>query len=185
MGFGCKKLNCLITSGGFPLILAEQQTGLLVVADYRGHFCQKCKTGGVGWVYVKNSNRYGMAGWYPMRAMKEGFVGISMTNTSPLIAPTRVKEVAPGTNPIAVGVPAGDDQFLLDMARTAIAVGKIEIQRRKGENIPEGWAQNAEGALTTDLEEACCLMPLGSAELNSGYKGYGNVKKLCSAYAII
>ncbi|KAL9923576.1 uncharacterized oxidoreductase YjmC isoform X1 [Glossina fuscipes] len=143
-----------------------------------GNFCmdlaiKKSKTAGVGWVCVKNSNHYGMAGWYPMKAMKEGFVGISMTNTSPLMAPTRAKEAALGTNPIAVGVPAGDDHFLLDMATTAVALGKIEIQRRKGEDIPEGWAQNVEGASTTDPEQACCLMPLGGAEGNSGYKGYG------------
>lgn len=118
-----------------------------------------------------------MAGWYSLRAMKEGLIGISMTNTSPLMAPTRSKEAALGTNPISVGASASNNKkFLLDMATTAVAVGKIEIQRRKGEPIPEGWAQDPNGNITTDAElafETGCLMPLGGSELTSGYKGYG------------
>ncbi|XP_037819236.1 uncharacterized oxidoreductase YjmC-like [Lucilia sericata] len=146
-----------------------------------GNFCmdlaiKKAKQVGVGWVCAKGSNHYGMAGWYPMRAMKEGLVGMSMTNTSPLMAPTRSKEAALGTNPLSLGVPVKDDKFLLDMATTAVAVGKIEIQRRKGEALPHGWAQDPNGAETTDPDLAFqtgCLMPLGGAEINSGYKGYG------------
>lgn len=146
-----------------------------------GNYCmdlaiKKAKQVGVGWVCAKGSNHYGMAGWYPMRAMKEGLVGMSMTNTSPLMAPTRSKEAALGTNPLSLGVPAKDDHFLLDMATTAVAVGKIEIQRRKGEPLPHGWAQDPEGNETTDPELAFqtgCLMPLGGPEITSGYKGYG------------
>ncbi|XP_073824336.1 uncharacterized oxidoreductase YjmC isoform X1 [Musca autumnalis] len=146
-----------------------------------GNFCmdlaiKKAKQVGVGWVCAKGSNHYGIAGWYPMRAMKEGLVGMSMTNTSPLMAPTRSKEAALGTNPLSLGVPAKDDKFLLDMATTAVAVGKIEIQRRKGAPLPDGWAQDPEGRVTNDAELAFktgCLMPLGGPEINSGYKGYG------------
>ncbi|XP_075151446.1 putative oxidoreductase YjmC isoform X2 [Haematobia irritans] len=146
-----------------------------------GNFCmdlaiRKAKQVGVGWVCAKGSNHYGIAGWYPMRAMKEGLVGMSMTNTSPLMAPTRSKEAALGTNPLSLGVPAKDDKFLLDMATTAVAVGKIEIQRRKGDPLPDGWAQDPEGGVTNDAELAFqtgCLMPLGGPEINSGYKGYG------------
>ncbi|KAM7352756.1 putative oxidoreductase YjmC isoform 2-T2 [Cochliomyia hominivorax] len=146
-----------------------------------GNFCmdlaiKKAKQVGVGWVCAKGSNHYGMAGWYPMRAMKEGLVGLSMTNTSPLMAPTRSKQACLGTNPLSLGVPVKDDKFLLDMATTAVALGKIEIQRRKGEPVPHGWAQDPDGNETTDAELAYqtgCLMPLGGSELNSGYKGYG------------
>uniref|UniRef100_A0A1A9WHK1 Malate dehydrogenase n=1 Tax=Glossina brevipalpis TaxID=37001 RepID=A0A1A9WHK1_9MUSC len=153
-----------------------------------GNFCmdlaiEKAKTVGVGWVCAKNCTHYGIAAWYPLRAIKEGFVGISMANTSPLMTPTRAKKAAIGTNPLAVGVPAGNGHFLLDMATTAVALGKIEIQRRKGENLPAGWALDSEGLPTIDTDVALrkpSLMPLGGFELNSGYKGYGNVKKCYS-----
>ncbi|XP_058838917.1 uncharacterized oxidoreductase YjmC isoform X2 [Topomyia yanbarensis] len=147
-----------------------------------GNFCmdlavKKAKEVGVGWVCAKRSNHYGIAGWYTLRAMKEGCIGISMTNTSPLASPTRSKEAALGTNPLSVGAPAENgDGFVLDMATTAVAVGKIEMQRRKGEPIPVGWAQDPTGHPTTDANVAFdtgCLMPLGGTELTSGYKGYG------------
>ncbi|XP_035917150.1 uncharacterized oxidoreductase YjmC [Anopheles stephensi] len=147
-----------------------------------GNFCmdlaiRKAKEVGVGWVCAKRSNHYGIAGWYTLRAMNAGCIGMSMTNTSPLASPTRSKEAALGTNPISVGAPGKDgDGFVLDMATTAVAVGKIEMQRRKNEPIPVGWAQGPDGHPTTDAGVAfdtACLMPLGGTELTSGYKGYG------------
>ncbi|XP_064540591.1 uncharacterized oxidoreductase YjmC isoform X2 [Drosophila montana] len=147
-----------------------------------GNFCmdlaiKKAKTVGVGWVCSRGSNHYGMAGWYALRAMENGLVGMSMTNTSPLMAPTGAKESALGTNPLSLGAPAGDsDHFLLDMATTAVAVGKIEIQNRKGAPLPDGWAQDPDGKVTNDAQLAFatgCLLPLGGTELTSGYKGYG------------
>uniref|UniRef100_A0A182PDI9 Malate dehydrogenase n=1 Tax=Anopheles epiroticus TaxID=199890 RepID=A0A182PDI9_9DIPT len=147
-----------------------------------GNFCmdlaiRKAKEVGVGWVCAKRSNHYGIAGWYTLRAMNAGCIGMSMTNTSPLASPTRSKEAALGTNPISVGAPGKDgDGFVLDMATTAVAVGKIEMQRRKNEPIPVGWAQGPDGHPTTDASvafETACLMPLGGTELTSGYKGYG------------
>ncbi|XP_023163393.1 uncharacterized protein LOC111594362 isoform X2 [Drosophila hydei] len=147
-----------------------------------GNFCmdlaiKKAKNVGVGWVCAKGSNHYGMAGWYALRAMESGLVGMSMTNTSPLMAPTGAKEAALGTNPLSLGANAcGKDHFLLDMATTAVAVGKIEIQNRKGASLPDGWAQDPEGKVTNDAKlafETGCLCPLGGTELTSGYKGYG------------
>lgn len=147
-----------------------------------GEFCmdlalEKAKTVGVGWVVAKRSNHYGIAGYYTMRAEREGFIGISMTNTSPLMSPTRSREAALGTNPLSIAAPANNrDSFVLDMATTAVAVGKIEMQRRKELPIPEGWAQDPKGDITTDAELAFktgCLMPVGGAEVTSGYKGYG------------
>ncbi|XP_036220576.2 uncharacterized oxidoreductase YjmC [Bactrocera oleae] len=172
--------------GAIPEILKETpstawvdgRNGLGVVV---GNFCmdlaiKKAKAVGVGWVCAKGSNHYGIASWYVLRALKEGLMGITTTNTSPLMAPTRSKEAALGTNPISFGAPAKDDKFLLDMATTAVAVGKIEIQRRKGDPLPDGWAQDPTGNQTNDAELAFstgCLMPLGGPEISSGYKGYG------------
>uniref|UniRef100_A0A1A9VE73 Malate dehydrogenase n=1 Tax=Glossina austeni TaxID=7395 RepID=A0A1A9VE73_GLOAU len=146
-----------------------------------GNFCmdlaiKKAKKVGVGWVCAKNCNHYGMCGWYPLRAMKEDLVGISMSNASPIMAPTGGKEAALGTNPISVGAKAEDDQFLLDMATAASSLGRIEIQCRRGEKIPEGWLQKLEAASTTDREATSkdfIVMPLGGGSSGSSHKGYG------------
>ncbi|KAM8709596.1 hypothetical protein ACLKA7_016410 [Drosophila subpalustris] len=170
-----------------PKILKETPStawvdGLNGLGAVVGNFCmdlaiKKAKNVGVGWVCAKGSNHYGIACWYVLRAMEQGLVGMSMTNTSPLMAPTGAKEAALGTNPLSLGAPAANgDKFLLDMATTAVAVGKIEIQRRKGAPLPDGWAQDPEGNVTNDAElgfKTACLMPLGGSELTSGYKGFG------------
>lgn len=138
---------------------------------------EKARNTGVGWVAVKGSNHNGMAGYWAQKAADAGMIGMAFTNTSPLMAPTRSKQAALGTNPISVVAPASDgESFYLDMATTAVAVGKIEMQCRKGEPIPAGWAQGADGNETLDAEEAYetkRLMPLGGGELTSGYKGFG------------
>ncbi|XP_039759202.1 uncharacterized oxidoreductase YjmC-like [Pararge aegeria] len=138
---------------------------------------KKAKTTGVGWVTVKGSNHNGMAGYWAKKAANEGLIGMAFTNTSPLLAPTRSKKAALGTNPLSVVAPAADGEtFYLDMATTAVAVGKIEMQMRKEEPIPTGWAQDPIGNQTNDAELAFktgCLMPLGGGEETSGYKGYG------------
>ncbi|XP_046661703.1 uncharacterized oxidoreductase YjmC-like [Homalodisca vitripennis] len=147
-----------------------------------GNFCmdiaiKKARDCGVGWVVAKGSNHYGIAGWYSMKALNHNMLGMSFTNTSPLMSPTRSKESALGTNPLSLAAPAKDgDSFVLDMATTAVAVGKIEVQRRKNEPIPVGWAQGPDGRPTTDADLAfktSALMPLGGEERTSGYKGYG------------
>lgn len=147
-----------------------------------GRFCmdlaiQKAKTVGVGWVCAKDSNHYGIAGWHALYAEQHGLIGISMTNSSPSMCPTRSSQHALGTNPISLAAPAENgDSFVLDMATTAVALGKIELQRRKGESIPSGWAQGPDGNITTDANVAFdtnCLLPLGGSEITSGYKGYG------------
>lgn len=156
-----------------------------------GNFCmelamKKAKEVGVGWVCAKQSNHYGIAGKYSLMAIEKKLIGMSFTNTSPFMTPTRGIKAALGTNPLALGAPGKDgDSFVLDMATTAVAVGKIEIQRRKNAPIPEGWAQDDKGNITTNAEVAfnsAALMPVGGAEITSGYKGYGlglMVETLC------
>lgn len=109
----------------------------------------------------KGSNHYGIAGWYTMRAQKQGMIGMSGTNTSPLMCPTRAMESGLGTNPLSFAAPAENgDSFVLDMATTAVAVGKIEIQKRKGVPIPEGWAYDTKGNMTTDAGLKVKFFPL-------------------------
>ncbi|XP_072903838.1 uncharacterized oxidoreductase YjmC-like isoform X2 [Hemitrygon akajei] len=147
-----------------------------------GNFCMdlaisKAKKVGIGWVCAYGSNHYGIAGFYSMKAVKCGLIGMSYTNTSPLVVATRAKECTLGTNPISVAAPAlGDDMFVLDMATSAVALGKIEVQRRHGEMVPEGWGCDPNGKNTTDpasILHGGGLLPLGGSEATSGYKGYG------------
>lgn len=138
---------------------------------------EKARAFGIGMVSARGSNHYGICGYYALMAMEHDMIGFSCTNTSPLMAPTRSRQSALGTNPIGLGMPASNgDEFVLDMATTAVALGKIELANRKGESIPEGWAMDKDGNLTTEPAKALesyVLMPLGGAEKHSGYKGYG------------
>lgn len=146
-----------------------------------GNFCmklamKKAKEVGIGWVVAKGSNHFGICGWYTMQAAKEGLVGISLTNTSPIMAPTRGKKAILGTNPISVAAPAKGDDFVLDMAMTTVALGKVEMQDRKNESIPEGWALTKEGEMARNPKDVLnngTLLPLGGDESTSGFKGYG------------
>lgn len=161
--------------------LIDGKNGLgVVVGEFSMKLAiEKAKATGVGWVCAKGSNHFGICQWYTQMALKEGFLGIASTNTSPLVTPTRAKTPVFGTNPVAIAVPGKNgDSFILDMSTSSVAVGKIEIQMRKNEPLPStSWALGTDGQPTTDPHEAFYkssgLMPLGGAEINSGYKGYG------------
>jgi LDH2 family malate/lactate/ureidoglycolate dehydrogenase len=125
---------------------------------------------------VGHSNHYGIAGWYALRAADAGLIGISLTNTSPVVAPTRAIDPLIGTNPIAIAAPAGRwGVFCLDMATSTVPRGRIEVAARRGESLPVGWAIDEEGRPATTPEAALrgALQPLGGSEATAGYKGYG------------
>ncbi|KAK7100708.1 hypothetical protein V1264_023614 [Littorina saxatilis] len=149
-----------------------------VVGDFSMQLAiSKAKTAGVGLVTAKNSNHYGIAGWYAMQASEQGLLGMSMTNTSPLSVPTRGQKPTLGTNPISLAAPAkpGDD-FVLDMATTTVALGKIELHDRKQIPIPNSWGVDEQGKESNDPKvviDKGGLMPLGGSEMTGGYKGYG------------
>jgi L-2-hydroxycarboxylate dehydrogenase (NAD+) len=138
---------------------------------------------------VRNTNHYGIAGWYAMRAAERGMIGMSLTNTSPLVAPTRARVSMLGTNPIALAAPAGRyGALVLDMATSTVPRGRIEVAARRGEALPVGWAigPGGEAALTAEAALAGALQPLGGEESNAGYKGYGlalMVEVLCGILA--
>ncbi|XP_052808258.1 uncharacterized oxidoreductase YjmC-like isoform X2 [Mya arenaria] len=189
---GLNRLDMYITdttsktmaTSGKPIVVKETVATALVdgnniLGPVVGKFCidlaiEKAKNAGIGWVTARRSNHFGIAGWYGIRAMEQGMIGMAFTNTSPLLVPTRAKESVLGTNPICVAAPGNHgDGFVLDMATTAVALGKIELADRKEQPIPEGWALTPEGAPTKDPKQAEGLCPLGGAENTSGYKGYG------------
>ena len=140
------------------------------------HAIEGATEAGTAIAVVRNSNHYGIAGWYAMRAAAKGMIGISLTNTSPLVAPTRARVSMLGTNPIAVAAPAGKyGMVVLDMATSTIPRGRIEVAARRGETLPAGWAIGPDGspATTPDQALAGSLQPLGGEESTAGYKGYG------------
>lgn len=137
---------------------------------------EKASNAGTGWVSVKNSNHYGIAGYHAMKALASDMIGIAMTNASPLVAPTFSLERMLGTNPIAVAIPAGGEPpFVADFATTTAANGKLEILQRKGSDAPDGWIQDGEGYFTNDphaLKNGGALLPLGGDREHGSHKGY-------------
>ncbi|OIN61245.1 Ldh family oxidoreductase [Arsenicibacter rosenii] len=138
---------------------------------------EKARVAGTGWVAVRNSNHFGIAGYHAMLAVEHDMIGQAMTHAAPLVAPTFSLDKLLGTNPIAVAIPAmTEPPFLADFASTAVAYGKLEILQRKGQSAPSGWAQDAEGQPTTDanaVRNGGALLPLGSDREHGSHKGYG------------
>lgn len=160
----------------------------LVVAPFAMQVAiEKAKNAGTGWVSVKNSNHYGIAGYHAMMALEHDMIGISMTNASALVAPTFSSERMLGTNPICVVIPAGEEPaFIADMATTTAANGKLEILQRKNLSTPVGWVQDNAGNSCTDanaLKKGGSLLPLGSDRERSSHKGYalGSIVDIFSA----
>lgn len=143
---------------------------------------------GSGWVGVRNTNHFGIAGYYVLQALGRDLIGWAMTNSTSLVAPLWGAQRMLGTNPIAIAFPSHEEPaIVIDMATSAAAYGKIEIARRKGEPIPRGWAIDREGRDTTDPDDPVnggCLLPLGSDREHGGHKGYAlamMVDVLCAA----
>ena len=113
----------------------DRGLGLVVAPFAMNVAIDKAKNCGTGWVSVKNSNHFGIAGSHAMMALEHDMIGIAMTNASALVAPTYSTERMLGTNPVAVAVPSGNEfPFVGDFATTTASNGKLEILQRKGES---------------------------------------------------
>lgn len=143
----------------------------------------KAKKYGMGMTAVRNSNHYGIAGYYCLMAAKEDLIGITGTNARPSIAPTFGVENMLGTNPLSFGMPTDEDfPFILDCATSVTQRGKVETYARLDKTIPEGWVIGPDGKYQSDpkaildglMAGSSALVPLGGmGEELSGYKGYG------------
>lgn len=150
----------------------------LVVAPFAMKIAmEKAEKYGSGWVSVKNSNHFGIAGYHSLLAVEKDMIGISMTNASPLVAPTYANERLLGTNPMCYAFPAGKyPPVIVDMATAAAANGKLEIAQRANKSIPDGWVQDQNGNISTnanELKAGGSLLPLGSDKDHGSHKGYG------------
>lgn len=169
-------LKIVHESPSTAVVDGDQGLGLVVAPFAMEIAIAKAKTCGTGWVAVKNSNHFGIAGQHAMMALQHDMIGMAMTNASPLVAPTFSVERLLGTNPICVAIPAGSQPpFVADFATTTAANGKLEILQRKNKNAPEGWIQKKDGSVSTnphELKDGGALIPLGSDREHGSHKGY-------------
>ena len=145
---------------------------------------EKARETAVGIVTVRNSNHYGIAGYYSLMALEHNLIGVSMTNSGPLVVPTFGRTSVLGTNPISLAAPAMKEKaFVLDMATSTVPRGKVEVHQRLSQPIPHGWAVDETGRSSTDPKRVLNalanrlgggLLPLGGeGEELGGHKGYG------------
>ena len=191
-------VNGLQTRLMLPDAQAEtvRETATSLVVDARGgmgapvsvrtmeRVIAKAERSGAAFASIRDSNHFGIAGYYAMMALDKEMIGIGMTNTAALGVPTFGRQVMFGTNPIAFAAPADAEKaFVLDTSTTVVSRGKIEVCDRKDEPLPLGWAVDKTGVPATNAREILDdmqhrrgggILPLGGAgEEFGGYKGYG------------
>jgi L-2-hydroxycarboxylate dehydrogenase (NAD+) len=151
--------------------------GLVIGPRANAIAIEKALAVGTGWVTVRNSTHYGIAGYYAVAAAERGLIGWSMTNAARAVVPPGGAERMLGTNPIAVAFPGGNSEppIVIDFATSAVAFGKIQIAMRAGKRVPEGWIVDRDGQPTTDphdVNSGGALLPLGGDIDGGGHKGY-------------
>ena len=164
--------------------LVDGHHGMGAVIGYRSMrlAMEKARQYGLGAVAVRNSTHFGIAGYYPLMAAREGMMGLALTNARPVIPPTYGAEPKLGTNPIAFAAPSDSEfPFCFDAATSVVSRGKIEVYDRAEKPTPEGWVVDPEGQPMTDPGQIlgglgsgqAMMLPLGGAgETTGGYKGY-------------
>ena len=155
---------------------------------------EKAKKVGIGVVTVRNSNHYGIAGYYAKLACDQGLIGMSCTNTTAIMVPTYGRLAMIGTNPIAVAMPAEPYDFFFDASTTVVTRGKLELYNKQSKPMPLGWAVDKDGKPSSDADDVLKnitakngggIMPLGGdTEEFGGHKGYG-YGMLCEIFSSI
>lgn len=155
---------------------------------------EKAKTAGIGMVSVRESNHFGIAGYYAKMASDEGLMGMACTNSEAIMVPTFGRKAMLGSNPIAVAMPAEPYPFLFDCSTTVVTRGKLEMYNKMNKQLPQGWALDKDGHESTDAPDVLRniiakkgggIMPLGGSEEVSGsHKGYG-YGLLCELFSSI
>jgi LDH2 family malate/lactate/ureidoglycolate dehydrogenase len=155
---------------------------------------EKAKKSGMAIVSTRNSNHYGIAGYYAKMACDEGLIGLSFTNSEAIMVPTFGRQAMLGSNPIAISMPAEPYPFFFDASTTVVTRGKVEMYNKAEKPLPEGWTVNKDGIPTTDALEILTninqragggILPLGGSEEKTGsHKGYG-YGMLCEIFCSI
>ena len=177
------KGNVVFETPVSAVIDAEDGMGQVVGHKAMEMAIAKAKKCGIGMVAVRNSNHYGIAGYYAKMACDEGMIGISSTNSQSIMVHTSSKEAILGSNPIAFAMPAEPYPFWFDAATTVVPRGKLEVYNKEGKELNEGWSIDETGASCTDAKHvlecidggvAGGILPVGGqAEETGSHKGYG------------
>ena len=177
------KIDIVKDKGAIAVWDGNHGMGQVVSVKHMKKGMEKAKDFGIGCVTVRNSTHYGIAGYYPLMAVKENMIGISYTNARPSIAPLFGLTPMLGTNPIAFGAPSDlPYPFLFDAATSISQRGKIEVLGRANKPTPEGWAIDDKGDVCTDtdkllvdlVQKDAAMIGLGGLEEDTGgHKGYG------------
>lgn len=158
------------------VIDGDNAVGMIAARKSMEIAIEKAKAAGTGWVATRNSNHFGIAGYYAMMALKHDMIGICLTNANPLVAPTFSISRMMGTNPIAIVIPAMKQPPLVaDFATTPIARGKLAVAEKKGEKVPFGFVQDKEGKPSDDpaiLKLGGSMLTLGGDRVHGSHKGY-------------
>jgi LDH2 family malate/lactate/ureidoglycolate dehydrogenase len=160
----------VVDAGAVAVLDGCDGVGQIVTDRACGEAVSRAEQHGIGVVAVRNSNHFGTAAYWTRRIAAAGCVGILTTNGSPAMAPWGGREKTVGANPWSIATPGGSHgPVVLDIANTGVARGKVYAAMQRGEAIPETWALDAAGAVTTDPRAAIegLLLPM------AGHKGYG------------
>ncbi|MFB5188817.1 Ldh family oxidoreductase [Alicyclobacillus fastidiosus] len=164
------QIECVHEGASSALLDGHNNFGAVIGVKALEVALSKARKQGVSMVGVKGSNHFGIGAYYALKAIEQDMILLVFSNASQTMPPTGGIRPFIGTNPFTVGVPAGKElPFVLDMATSVVARGKIIVAAEKHERIPEGWAINQDGYPTTDPVEALAgaVLPVGGA------KGYG------------
>jgi L-2-hydroxycarboxylate dehydrogenase (NAD+) len=171
------KIQIVSDAGSSALLDGNRGIGMVIGHRAMELAIEKAKISGVGMVGVCNSRHFGMSAYYAMQALPHDMIGIAMTNAGRQVVPTFGSEARFGTNPICFAAPAQNElPFVIDMATTTAAAGKLELAVRRGASIPLGWALDEKAEPTSDpkiAQRARRLLPLGGSREGGSHKGYG------------
>jgi L-2-hydroxycarboxylate dehydrogenase (NAD+) len=169
-------LKIIREKGSVATLDGDNGLGLIIGPKCNEIAMDKAQIHGSGWVSVCNTNHYGAAGYYPVKALERDLIGISLTNTTKGVVPFGGRDKMLGTNPIAIAFPADQEPpMVIDMATSTVAYGKVEIADRLQKFVPLGWCLDKDGNPTMDplaMIQGGALLPLGSDVDGSGHKGY-------------
>ena len=183
------KPNMKMTSNAPSNAVLDADGGLGFVAGYRAmnEAMERAEKTGAGFVSVSDSTHFGAASAYSTMALERDMIGIAMTQGGKLMIPPGASERGAGLNVMSFAVPTSSEApFILDMCTAVVAYGKIEIAKRQGNDLPEGWAIDADGKPATSPDDVAGVLPLGGTPALGAYKGFGLtvlVDILCSTLA--